>query len=327
MNTTATPAIGTVSARCMIARLSITQWTARKLDRTATTKTTTEAGAQADAARVNKYLMAGQDATLKAVAQIATQARTTFYARTAAWADNGDRILSATGWQDLNREMRQAATRFAVAADAFLADYTQARDRARAALGALFSEDDFPTPSQVRRRFGFDFSVDTLPTSTDFRVSLADDDARMIREDIERRTTDRLSGAVREVWQRLADSLQHIADTMRKLETGEQRKLFDSVLGNALEIADLLPGLNFGNDPMMDAIAAEVRASFAGFRTETLRTDPAARTQAATQATAILATVSAHLGHAAPATPQATAQPAAPADPFAALFAPAVRAA
>lgn len=294
--TTTTQQLGNISARCMLARLSISAWSARKLDRAASAKTTTEAGAQADAARVNKFLLAGNDAGLKAIAAIASQARQDFYALTAPWTDNGDRILTAQAWADLNSRLQAHSLAYAQSVDAFISgDYADARGKARAALGDLFSEADFPAPWQVRRRFDFDFSFDSLPTAADFRVDLADADADMIRADIEARTQRRMADAVASVWQRLAESLQHVADTMHRLETGEQKRLFDSVLGNVREIAQQLPALNLTRDPALDAVAARVLAELGAVQTDTLKTDSAARkaTQAAAQG--ILATLASHM--------------------------------
>ena len=289
-----TTQLGNISARCMIARLSISAWSARKLDRTASAKTTTEANAQADAARVNKFLLAGNDAQLKTINTIATQARQDFYALTAPWTDNGDRILTADAWRTLNARLQAHSLAYAQAVDTFVAgDYAEARAKAAQALGALFDPADFPAPFMVRRRFGFDFSFDSLPTSADFRVDLADADAQMIREDIQRRTETRMADAVRHVWSRLAESLQHVADTMQRLETGEQKRLFDSVLGNVREIAQQLPALNLTNDPNMNAMSARVLAELGPISTESLKTDSGLRRHTQQTATGLAAAIAA----------------------------------
>jgi hypothetical protein len=289
-----TEKLGNLSARCMIARLSISAWTARKLDRAASSKTTTDAGARSDAARVNKFLLAGNDAQLKAIGTIATQARSDFYALTAPWTDNGDRILTSDAWSELNKRLQAHSLAYAQAVDTFiLGDYASARAKARDELGSLFSDADFPAPWQVRRRFDFDFAFDALPASADFRVDLADEDAEIIRADIEARTERRLAAAVSSVWQRLAESLQHAADTMTRLDTGEQKRLFGSVVGNVREIAAQLPALNLTRDPAMDAVAARVLATLGTVETETLKTDSQARAQVRTAATSILADIAA----------------------------------
>ena len=123
--------IGDMAARLMLARLNISQWSARKLDRSATSKTTNEAGAKADAARVNKFLLSGNDTGLKAIGAIATAARADYYALTAPWTDNGDRVLTADAWKELNSKLSAHSLTYAAAVDDFIrTDYTDARDRA-----------------------------------------------------------------------------------------------------------------------------------------------------------------------------------------------------
>ena len=304
--------IGDMAARLMLARLNISQWSARKLDRSATSKTTNEAGAKADAARVNKFLLSGNDTGLKAIGAIATAARADYYALTAPWTDNGDRVLTADAWKELNGKLSAHSLTYAAAVDDFIrTDYTDARERARSALGALFDAADFPAPYIVRQKFGFDFSFDSLPTASDFRVTLADDDAEMIRQDIERRTSRRMADAVASVWQRLHDSVQHVADTMARMESGEQKRLFDSVLANVRDIAQVLPALNLTRDPQMDAIAARVLSELGPVQTETLRDDPTARQRTRVKATSILAAMAAQMAPAAVWTPEELAEDAA----------------
>ena len=104
-----TSQIGNLSNRAMLCTLSISQWSARKLDKAATNKTTSDAGASTDAARVNKFLLAGQDGSLKEIAKIATQARSVVYELTQPWDKAGATILSVDLWPRLNRELSDLA--------------------------------------------------------------------------------------------------------------------------------------------------------------------------------------------------------------------------
>jgi len=309
MNTNTT---GNAASRMMIARVSIGTWSARKLDRVATNKTTTDAGAVSDAARVNKYLLAGQDELLVAIKKHETRTRDELKLFTLPWNDNGDRILTIDHWQKVNRIMQDAALNFAPLVDSFMDFYATVYERARFSLGSLYDEKDFPPPHKVRAKFYFDFSIDPLPTAQDFRVSMTDDDADMIRKDIETRANDRFALAMRDLYNRLIDPIRHIAETLPRYEAGEVKKFNDSIIGNVREILAILPGLNITNDATLNAIAARAQAELAGIHPQTLRDDPTARNRATASAQAICATMAQHLGLA-PAAPVAT--PAAPATP------------
>ena len=290
----------TLSNSTMLCALSISIWSARKLDKAASNKTTTEAGANADAGRFNKHLLAGQDAMLKAVQTIASAARADHYALTLPWSDNGPRILSTDLWAELNRRLQNHALDFQSAVKAFLDDYAQARDRARFALGALFREDDFPTVYNVEKKFSFSFDFDPLPQSDDFRAALTDADADAIRKDIEARNNARIADAMRDVWDQLYNHISRISATLPEYEAGNIKRFNDTIIGNLRDLLQILPGLNITRDPTLQAIADRAAAELGTIQPQTLRDDPTARSRATTAAASICATMAAHLGIAAP---------------------------
>ncbi len=319
-----------LGTKAMLATLTISIWSARKLDKAATAKTTTEAGANADAARVNKHLLAGQDAALKACQTIASAARAEHYRLTLPWNDNGPRILPVSLWKPLNTALQTSALTFQAAVDAFLIDYEQARDRARFSLGALFSDSDFPSARKVASKFSFDFNFENLPDASDFRAALADDEADMIRKDMQARAADRYAAAMRDVWTRLYDAIQHISTTLPAYDNGNVKRFNDSIIGNLGDLLAILPGLNLTNDPQLSAIADRAAAELAGINPQTLRDDPTARSRATSSATAICSTMAGFLGidRAAAPAPVVSSTPAqaAPAQVFDLFTAP-VRAA
>jgi hypothetical protein len=315
----------------MLCALSISIWSARKLDRAATSKTTTDAGAAADAARVNKNLLAGQDAALKKVQAIASAARADHYALTLPWSDNGPRILSVDLWQQLNKKLQNHALEFKAAVDEFIADYSQARDRARFSLGTLFDDADFPSASRVAQKFSFDFDFDPLPTAGDFRANLTDADADAIRKEIDARNNARIADAMRDVWQQLYAHINRISATLPQYEAGDIKRFNDTIVTNLRDMLTILPGLNITNDPTLAAIADRAAAELATIHPQTLRDDPTARSRATSAASSICATMAQHLGiatptAAAPAPAPVPQAPSAPAQVFD-LFAAPIRAA
>ena len=284
----------------MLCALSISIWSARKLDKAASSKTTTEAGANADAGRFNKHLLAGQDAMLKAVQTIASAARADHYTLTLPWSDNGPRILSTDLWAELNRRLQNHALDFQSAVKAFLDDYSQARDRARFALGSLFNENDFPTVWNVERKFSFSFDFDPLPDAKDFRAALTDTDADAIRKDIEQRANDRIQMAMRDVWQQLFDKVNRIARTLPEYDAGNVKRFNDTIITNLQDLIAILPGLNITQDPHLAAIADRAAAELSSIDPQTLRDSDSARARTASSAASICATMAQHLGIAAP---------------------------
>jgi hypothetical protein len=87
------------------------------------------------------------------------------------WSNDGPRILPADLFKRLNGTLINYRADYYRARDAFLVDYAQCRDVARANLGALFNDNDFPHPDKVSQKFTFEFSFDALPAASDFRVA------------------------------------------------------------------------------------------------------------------------------------------------------------
>jgi hypothetical protein len=144
-----------LSSRAMLARLTVTQWSARKVDKRASAETIDREQASADAGRFNKQLLAGTDAALKEISRISTAARSDHYRLTLPWTDDGARILTAAGYMEYTATMAGHASAFEQAVDSFMIDYPRARDQARFALGQMYSEDDYPNDAKARSKFSF----------------------------------------------------------------------------------------------------------------------------------------------------------------------------
>ena len=80
-----------LTERAMVMNLSISRWEGKRLDKEASQRVTEEAGARADAARVNKHLVPKE--ALAPVMTAANVVRDHFYTSTLPWRDNGDRLM------------------------------------------------------------------------------------------------------------------------------------------------------------------------------------------------------------------------------------------
>ena len=297
-----------LSSRAMLARLTITAWSARKVDKRATAETIDREQADAAAGRFNKQLLAGVDETLKERARIATAARTEHYRLTLPWNDDGARALTAAAFMQYTQIMAGFAREIQAADDAFFAAYPQAREAARFSLGQMYNEDDYPTLDKIRAKFSFSTSVDPLPDAADFRVDLSADQIAAIQADIEHRTKTAEANAMKDVWTRLFTAVQHMATQLPKYASGEIKRFNDTLVDNVQEIVDLLPALNLSNDPNLAKMGEMVRQQLTQVSAQTLRDDESARQQTASNAAAITRQLSCYLGEPAPVLPEIPAK-------------------
>lgn len=289
---TPTPTPGALNTRAMLVSLNISLWTARKLDRKVTAEVNSLHAASADAGRYNKHLLPGDAKSLETVRKLAQGARDTYYTQTLPWSADGARILPAAMFMEFSATMRNAAQAFNQARDEFLADYPTLKANARILLNGMFKEEDYPTPADIARKFGFALNFSPVPDAGDFRVAIADDQAEAIRRQIEATAQEAEARAMRDLWQRLHDATAAMVD---RLSTPDA--IFrDSLIGNMRELLDILPRLNVAQDPALAAMADEAERKLAAYHPQDLRDDKATRAMVAADAAAIMARMSDYMG-------------------------------
>lgn len=291
--TTTTPA-ARLAERAMLAELSISQWTARSLDRKITDEVNREHGAAADAGRYNKLLL---DKTATAAIQTAANAaRAEHYRLTLPWNDAGARILSARAFMGYTAAIRPHREAFERAVDDFIGRYDEHKDAARVRLNGMFREQDYPTRDQLARKFSFDVEVWPMPDASDFRADLTADQVDAIRTDIERRTKDALARATRDAWERIAERVGAMVERLSAYNPDAKTGAFrDSLVENVRDLVAVLPALNVTDDPALAAIAARMERELCDSDAEQLRRFADARHETLKSARDILASVSEYL--------------------------------
>jgi hypothetical protein len=286
-----------LASRAMLMTLSLTAWTARKLDRKVTDEVAARHNA-VEAGRYNKQLLA-KDA-LAEIARLDAEIRAHYYAVTSPWLDReGTRILSSVHavkelqWFQAKRHEREDAVA------RFVAGYPQYVDAARIRLNGMFNESDYPTPNHVASKFRFSVSIDNVPDADDFRVAMADGQADDIRREIEARSNAAVECVIRDCYTRIAEHVGKMSERLKAYKPavgdGKAEGIFrDSLVGNVRDLVALLPALNITSDPALAQIASRMTA-LCTEDASTLRDLPSVRESVARDADAILSDVQAFL--------------------------------
>lgn len=279
-----------IAENTMTVNLTVGIWQGHRLDKAASKQVTDSNGADADAARVSKHLIPKE--YLKDIVTAAGQVRAHFYQKTLPWKDNGDRLLTRKLYAQFVEEHSEMAKAFKDAVADFLnRTYPAAKARAEFRMGSLFNANDYPTADQLRHRFYVALDIDAVTEAGDFRVQLDGAEAAAIRARIETATTQRLGAAMRDVWERLAETLGHFADKMAG------NAIFrDTTVSNLLELVELLPGLNLLDDPNLDQIYRDLNDTLRGVTPKDLRKSPEVRTAAADETKRILEEMKGFMG-------------------------------
>jgi len=271
-----------IANECMLVNLQVGLWMGYRLDKEASRQVTENAGAELDAARVNKHLIPKE--SLKPVQSAASSIRSHFYNKTLPWKDNGDRLLTRKMFTKFVEEHERLAHEFNKEVDEFANKaYLRAKDQAAFRMGELFNPDDYPAADVIQRKFYVHLDIDAVTEAGDFRVEMDAAHVKDIQQSMKRAMGDRINKAMGDVWARLADTLGHYAEKM----SGDA--IFrDSTVRNLEEIVEILPDLNILDDPNLEAIRMDIRQRLIGIEPKQLRTDKGTRSVAADEAKRIM---------------------------------------
>jgi len=273
----------------MIVRLSISQWTARKFDKAATAKVAADYSVDSTAGRYNKVLIAKE--AIQSITQATSAARTFHYINTLPWDDGGGRILPAANFLTYSKEMRKLKEQFEKAIRDFIGNYDAYRTEASKKLGKMFNPADYPGTQEIAAKFKFGTDIEPIPSSGDFRVTLQDSDANKIKKELEARVTERVAEATRDLYVRLNDVLGKFAEKL-----ADKGAVFrDSLVENIVDLVNLLPKLNVGNDAKLDSLCKETKKKLCALEPESLRCEDGTRSTAVKDAQAILNKMSAYM--------------------------------
>lgn len=275
--------ITTLTKRAMVANLSIGIWQGYRLDKAASQKITTQSNAHADAARVNKHLIPKE--ALKAVVTASGAIRTHFYDNTLPWRDNGDRLLTRKLYLKFIEEHEGLVHEFTAAVEKFITqDYPSAIEQAEFRMGALFNRSDYPTASELRRKFYVSLDIDAITTAGDFRVELDQEHVDRIQAEMNRSAEQRANQAMQDVWKRLAETVGYFQERM-----ANPKAVFrDSTVNNLAELVEMIPGLNVLDDPEIEQLRLDVKKHLTGIDPKDIRKDDELRGELAGSAKEIM---------------------------------------
>lgn len=267
--------------KAVLVQLTISQWTARKFDRTATEEVAANHGVAATVGRYNKALLPGA-VLLSQINKAAGLIRNDFYKNTLPWGLDGSHILPSENYMKYINTFSQQQSDWYSLVDQFCADYPALVSQAQKTLGPLYDPADYPDPSNIRNKFDMDIAVFPIPKG-DFRVALDQAEIDQLEKQVERRVNDAQKAAVQELWQRLYDKVAKLHERI----ADHKNTFHNSTVENVAEICDMLSRMNVTNDPDLEAMRMKVMMQLT-VPAELLRGDPMVRTATAIKADEIM---------------------------------------
>ena len=138
--------------RALLVSLSISQWTARKLDKKATKEVADNNRASTSAGRYNKSLLPLND-QLAHVHQKTGVIRDKFAKNTLPWGIDGTRILPSANYLQFMQDFRKEKSEWQYLVQNFLDNYDYLVAEAKRWLGDLYDEKDYPSKESITNKF------------------------------------------------------------------------------------------------------------------------------------------------------------------------------
>lgn len=281
-----------LSERALLSTLHIHMWTARKYDRKISADVAKSHNTREEAGRYNKRLLPFEAPSYEAVKLIAGQARAYHYEQTLPWGADGIRILPSSNYFEYTAAMIGLRDRFESASRDFCKEYPEMRKAAKKALNGMYRDEDYPHDSAIAKKFGFEMAFMPFPDAADFRVKLGDEHVSMVRYQITQQVESATRVAMRDLWQRLYDAVTAMSDKLHDPDA-----IFrDSLVGNLINLCQLLPRLNFTHDKELEEMRHKVEGELARYGADALRQDKALRASVAQQAADIRKKMATYMG-------------------------------
>lgn len=277
-----------ISASALLVELNISVWPAAKIDREATEKVNTDAGAVQDASQTRKNLFAGTSLR-KEIDNFAARVRLYHNRHTLPWADKGERLLPMKLFFDYKTAMNAYEQTFDTMCNNFFLEYPRLVQEAQVNLGKMFRVEDYPDLTDVRLKFGFRRSVKPVPDAGDFRLDVPAEDMRELVQSFEAQQNEKLAEACREPWERLHTELTAISKKLTDKEGDDSKKRYhDTLISNPLELCSLLTKLNITNDPKLEEARRQLELTMLGANMDSIKEDADSRKELKTKVDAIL---------------------------------------
>jgi hypothetical protein len=280
-----------ISSSAVMCDLSISVWTARKLDKKVSEEVDTMKGTTVRAGNYSKNLLAGS-ASLDNIVKHASSTRLWNIQQTLPWSDTGTRLLPTRNFMGHKTGINDRRNEFNALCDTFYADYPNLVTSAVARLGAMCDLSEYPPVDVVRTKFRFALEYSPIAEAGDFRI----DAENGMKEELMQQHADNLKAkeeaAMGDLWKQLHGVLLHMSGSLAdvKTESGDvtHRRFRSTLIDNALSQCSLLTKLNITNDPHLEMARQELERTLSGVHVETVRDSADARNTVKSKVDAII---------------------------------------
>lgn len=277
---TITPAIKVknLAEKAILLSINIGTFSVNKKDKKQSEVTASNVGGSTDYIRVNKSLL--RNKATAAVISFSQKMRLEFYSKTAAWGNDGFRIVKIANYAKIKSELEDNIRKFYDLVNEAANEYQAIIDNdftdERAALGKMFNRADYPSLAAFKSSFYAKINVEPVKSS-DFRCnSLSNEEVMEINKSIEDNINYAIRNAEMDVLNRVNEKLQHLASRLLDVDT----KFHTSNVTNVCDIIKEVRELNINDNPKIAEMLDAVESKICGMDGESIRDSNSERARA-----------------------------------------------
>lgn len=278
--------IVSLSTSAVLVSIDVSIWSATKQDRLISSEVTSSKKAVDSAGKFTKNLLAGNQQH-KDIHNYRQTIYNWLKRKTFRWNDSQD-LLPVTDLEQFKEEYSEHEKEFYRLLDSFMTRYQTIVSDMAFAQGDMFNRDDYPTPEQVRAKFGINLYVSEVP-SHDFRCQISNDIASDLKQQYEHQAERIVENVLSQQITRITEVMESIShccgeQKITDTKTGEtktkKRKIYDTTITKAKELCKTLQGFRPTNNEVSDRlmeVAKRLSQTLQGVDRETLRDSDAVR--------------------------------------------------
>jgi hypothetical protein len=142
--------------------------------------------------------------------------------------------------------------------------------------GDLFKQGDYPSKSEVARRFKLEIRTIPVPMN-DFRVQVAEDIADELKKHYEDNANEMVQNIMRDVSEELMTYIKRVAASCTVEDGKRKPKVYDSTIEGLKELTRTLVKFNVTNDAVLETMRKEAEQVLGDYTAKDIRDSEAVR--------------------------------------------------
>lgn len=256
-----------LAEKALLADLTISSWSGNITDQKAANEILDKKNADRTRGRFTKKLFLD----IKSLRAITNKMYWEYRAQTTAW-EEGRRLLPVTAFEKISKLHRDCCDELETALIKFGENYEQYKEEAKAGLGELYREDEFPTFENFKKKWKIRLDFFPIPEKNHFILlteqSLIDEMQNSFQEAIQNKQ--RI--AIEETKQRVLEAVGKIIERLSDKKIHFSRK-GKEIMNPIRDLVDILPELNLFDDKNIDKMIDELKANLYEVTDEDLKQD------------------------------------------------------